>query len=161
MGGGGCRYGSGSQQQSVTAHPAADDTNSLWTVKAGFGYPACKHGDVIKSGDVIRLQHVNTKKYLHSHLHRSPLSQNQEVSAYGSSDQSDSGDNWIVEGAAKWLRGAKLRLKHKDTGAYLHSHRKAYQNPIPGQLEVCGVPSKNSQNFWHSEEGIYFAINES
>ena len=150
-------YGSGSQQQSVTAHPAANDPNSLWMVKAGHGYPGCKPGTPIRAGDVIRLQHVTTRKYLHSHHHASPLSHNQEVSAYGASDMSDTGDNWVVESKAKWVRGEKMRLKHVDTGMYLISHRKAYSNPIPGQLEVCGVAHKNSQGYWHSEEGIYFA----
>jgi MIR domain-containing protein len=44
---------------------------------------------VLKNGDTIRLQHQTTKKYLHSHLHVSPLSGNQEVSCYGPS--SDTG----------------------------------------------------------------------
>ena len=150
-------YGSGSKQQSVTAHPAADDPNSLWTIKAGFGYPGCRHGEPIEAGAVIRLQHAATKKYLHSHHFASPISGNQEVSAYGGSDHSDTGDNWIVEGRAKWIRGEKMRLKHVDTGMYLFSHRKAYSNPIPGQLEVCGVPHKNAQGYWFTEEGIYFS----
>jgi hypothetical protein len=36
----------------------------------------------VKCGSVIRLQHVATEKYLHSHHHAAPLSGNQEVSAY-------------------------------------------------------------------------------
>eukprot|EP00002_Diphylleia_rotans_P012922 TRINITY_DN2523_c0_g1_i2.p1 TRINITY_DN2523_c0_g1~~TRINITY_DN2523_c0_g1_i2.p1 ORF type:complete len:193 (+),score=23.80 TRINITY_DN2523_c0_g1_i2:65-643(+) len=75
-------YGnSGSGQQSVTGFPHNDDPNSLWLVKARHGQ-VCKNGERIKSGSVIRLEHVNTRKNLHSHNHRSPLSQSQEVSAY-------------------------------------------------------------------------------
>ncbi|MFS7940450.1 putative Mir domain superfamily protein [Helianthus anomalus] len=33
-----------------------------------------KPGDNIKSGSVIRLQHMRTRKWLHSHLHASPIS---------------------------------------------------------------------------------------
>lgn len=37
----------------------------------------------IKCGDIIRLQHLPTGKNLHSHYFQSPLSGNQEISAYG------------------------------------------------------------------------------
>lgn len=40
---------------------------------------SAKQGDAIKSGTVIRLQHMRTRKWLHSHLHASPITGNQEV----------------------------------------------------------------------------------
>merc|ERR1711991_19379 len=70
-------YGSGSGQQSVTAVPNKDDTNSLWYVRGPLGQP-CDRGTALKDGDQLRLQHVNTRRNLHSHLHRSPLSGNPE-----------------------------------------------------------------------------------
>jgi len=39
-----------------------------------------KQGDAVKSGATIRLQHMKTRKWLHSHLHASPISGNLEVS---------------------------------------------------------------------------------
>lgn len=53
-------------------------------------------GTPVTKGQTIRLFHSNTKKWLHSHLVRSPLSGQQEVSAYGSGSKSDTGDFWIV-----------------------------------------------------------------
>lgn len=50
----------------------------------------------ISKGQRIRLNHVETSKWLHSHLHKSPLTANQEVSAYGGPSQSDTGDVWTV-----------------------------------------------------------------
>lgn len=41
---------------------------------------AAKQGDSIPSGTIIRLQHMKTRKWLHSHLHASPITGNQEVS---------------------------------------------------------------------------------
>ena len=41
---------------------------------------SAKQGDTIKSGTIIRLQHMRTRKWLHSHLHASPISGNLEVS---------------------------------------------------------------------------------
>lgn len=46
---------------------------------------------------LLRLEHVKTKMNLHSHLFTSPLSGNQEISAYGDAKgEGDSGDNWTV-----------------------------------------------------------------
>lgn len=151
-------YGSGSGQQSVTGMNAVDDTNSLWLVKEAYGQPPCVRGSTFKHADTIRLQHVNTKKWLHSHLHASPLSGAQEVSCYGSAGQSDTGDNWFIEtqDGDVWGRNDKVRLRHKDTGRYLMTHRKFYQAPIPGQSEVACVDQPSAQTLWYSAEGVYF-----
>lgn len=45
----------------------------------------------IKCGAIVRLTHYTTKKNLHTHLHRSPLSGNQEVSCFGDSGEGDAG----------------------------------------------------------------------
>ncbi|KAI4379870.1 hypothetical protein MLD38_006113 [Melastoma candidum] len=65
-------YGSGSGQQSVTGFPGVDDSNSYWIVRPQPGTSA-KQGDPITSGTIIRLQHMRTRKWLHSHLHASPF----------------------------------------------------------------------------------------
>lgn len=153
-------YGnSGSGQQSVTAVSQVDDSNSLWTVLGTPRHP-CAAGDAIASGSSVRLRHVQTRKSLHSHLHKSPISQNQEVSAYGESgDAGDSGDDWFVEvvNGAVWKRGASVRFKHADTSQYLETDaRYRYGNPIPNQLEVFAVRSASANSNWATEEGIYF-----
>lgn len=53
----------------------------------------CTPGATFKKGDALRLQHTATRKWLHSHGFHSPLTQNQEVSAYGSDTESDGGMN--------------------------------------------------------------------
>ncbi|KAJ6745363.1 MIR MOTIF GLYCOSYLTRANSFERASE 39-LIKE PROTEIN-RELATED [Salix koriyanagi] len=70
-------YGSGSGQQSVTGFPNVDDANSYWPGKNA------KQGDSIGTGAIIRLQHMKTRKWLHSHLHASPISGNLEVEITG------------------------------------------------------------------------------
>ncbi|XP_027178151.1 stromal cell-derived factor 2-like protein [Coffea eugenioides] len=60
-------YGSGSGQQSVTGFPNVDDSNSYWIVRPVPDTNA-QQGDTIKGGTVIRLQHMRTRKWLHSHL---------------------------------------------------------------------------------------------
>jgi dolichyl-phosphate-mannose--protein O-mannosyl transferase len=95
------------------------------------------------------LRHANTQGYLHSHLHQSPLSRQQEVSCY---DGKDSGDNWKVEclnsGDKVWNRENPVQFVHEDTYSYLSSNSNhQFGQPIPGQLEVAAArgASKNSQ----------------
>lgn len=120
----------------------------------------CVQGTPLSTGDLVRLQHAASRRWLHSHLFSSPLSSNQEVSCFGDDDQSDTGDHWYVElddaKAARWQRDAGVRLRHKDTGAYLASHDVKYQRPIPGHTEVHGIKSKGAATLWRATEGVYF-----
>ncbi|KAM1012778.1 hypothetical protein ACFX13_043573 [Malus domestica] len=155
-------YGSGSGQQSVTGFPNVDDANSYWIVKPELETSA-KQGDSIPSGTIIRLQHMKTRKWLHSHLHASPISSNQEVSCFGGENESDTGDHWrlTIEGSGKtWKQDQRVRLQHVDTGAYLHSHDKKYTRIAGGQQEVCGVKDKRADNVWLASEGVYLPVTE-
>jgi dolichyl-phosphate-mannose--protein O-mannosyl transferase len=159
-------YGSGSGQQSVTGFPGVEDANSYWMVQIVESDSHIEHeqGDVIPNGSIIRLRHVRTRKWLHSHLHQSPISGNLEVSAFGGEEQTDTGDNWRLEIEGKgniWLRDQKVRLQHVDTKGYLHSHDKKYSHIVAGQQEVCGVMKKNADNVWSAAEGIYFPAKDS
>jgi dolichyl-phosphate-mannose--protein O-mannosyl transferase len=70
---------------------------SLWLVKEGAHSPSCDIGKPIQCGEVIRLEHTDTHKNLHSHLFKAPLSGNQEVSGFGDDNgNGDTGDNWQV-----------------------------------------------------------------
>ncbi|CAL5361607.1 unnamed protein product [Camellia sinensis] len=156
-------YGSGSGQQSVTGFPNVDDSNSYWIVRPVPDTDA-KQGDAIKSGTIIRLQHMRSRKWLHSHLHASPISGNLEVSCFGGDGESDTGDYWRleIEGSGKsWRQDQRIRLHHVDTGGYLHSHDKKYTRIAGGQQEVCGVREKRTDNIWLATEGVYLPLTES
>eukprot|EP01111_Echinosteliopsis_oligospora_P009886 TRINITY_DN2985_c0_g1_i1.p1 TRINITY_DN2985_c0_g1~~TRINITY_DN2985_c0_g1_i1.p1 ORF type:complete len:217 (+),score=67.32 TRINITY_DN2985_c0_g1_i1:101-751(+) len=154
-------YGSGSGQQSVTGVSSAADNNSLWVVKGPHG-SYCPQGKLVKNGDIIRLQHLNTRRNLHSHLHRSPHTKQNEVSCYEEGDVGDTGDHWKValrDGGDGWRREASVRFHHIDTGGYLQANPNAkYNNPIPGQIEITGVTSASKDNVWRTGEGIYFPV---
>ena len=47
-------------------------------------------------GQKIRLEHLTTARNLHSHHFSSPLSNSQEVSAFGDDGDGDTGDVWTV-----------------------------------------------------------------
>ena len=176
----GISYGSGSGQQSVTAVSVEDDSGSLWQLKEAHGTPAKALGTPVRCGDVIRMQHVTTRRYLHSHLHTSPLTNRQEVSGYGEGSHSDTGDNWRVEcSAAQQVVGStialpasshstSLSLHHVDTGKRLYSRRVdefTQQNcrgcPIIGQLEVSAnhaTPTDAHAQWSIPHSGVLFPV---
>ena len=110
------KYGSGSGQQSVTGTDVQEDVNSYWQIK-GPNEKSCTRGEPVECGATIRLQHIQSKKNLHSHHFSSPLSGNQEVSAFGDKNgDGDTGDNWtMVCSGDYWDRDDDVRLKHVDT----------------------------------------------
>ena len=64
-----------------------------------------------------------------------------------------------------WERGAKIQLKHSDTGKFLHANSKmrfdqrncGQQCPIMDQMEVSAVtPTKSVNTHWRTGQGVYF-----
>lgn len=117
------QLGSGSRQQIVTFVKDASTRSTLWWVRPGHDesnndeqeYPSgatCQLAAPVACGTRIRLTHVDTMRNLHSHEYKSPLSNQQEVTAYGQGDaKGDAGDDWIVECDGKyWKRDAVFRL---------------------------------------------------
>lgn len=154
-------YSRGSQQQSVTGFPTPEDGQSYWTVHGPADKP-CQPGDVFKKGNMVRLQHSMTRKWLHSHLFHSPLSGNQEVSAYGGDTTSDTGDVWVLQWSDKsteWRKDTKIMLHHYDTRRYLASFDYAkFGQPISGHQEVCAVDAKDKNCEWQAAEGVYMPV---
>ena len=174
---------------------AMDDPNSLWVVKGAHG-SHCAQGMPVLNGQTVRtkrvaciiyaraykripyiheciqvrLQHVKTKRNLHTHHFDSPLTKQHEVSAYGEDGEGDHLDDWMVEprGGAEWRRGANVRLKSRGTGSYLHSHAVRFDAsncggncPIMGQQEITAYHAADDENnWWASAEGVYFPVTQ-
>ncbi|KAJ3208121.1 hypothetical protein HDU82_002908 [Entophlyctis luteolus] len=99
-------YPEGSKQQQITVYPFKDE-NGAFRIKYGL---TVVNGtvverkvdklDLLRNGDIIRLEHIETEKHLHSHDVRAPVTNNEhhwEVSAYGDPSWiGDTNDNWIV-----------------------------------------------------------------
>ncbi|CAJ0964633.1 unnamed protein product [Ranitomeya imitator] len=145
----------GSGQQSVTGVETSDDANSYWRIR-GKKDGDCTRGEPIKCGETIRLTHVNTGKNLHSHHFSSPLSSNQEVSAFGDNGEGDDLDTWTVQCSdSLWEREDTVRFKHVGTSVYLTVTGEQYSHPIRGQREVHGITSANAHNYWKTMEGVF------
>lgn len=66
----------------ITTYTHKDDNNK-WLIKK---YNANEVGDVgiVKSGDLIRLEHLSTKRNLHSHKEQAPITKKHfQVTGYG------------------------------------------------------------------------------
>ena len=155
------KYGSGSGQQSVTGMSETGDVNSHWQILGPINQE-CIRGTPVKCGSIIRLMHLATKCFLHSHLMPAPLSRSQqEISCFGKqekdSESSDSGDHFkVLCNGDFWTQSDEIRLKHEDTGKFLAISGQKYSRPIAGQLEIAGISTANSrEGLWSSAEGIY------
>lgn len=140
-----------SQQQQVTAY-SDQDSNDYWLVKVQHGLSSDrKSGFPLRHNDILRLEHVATKKNLHSHFAPSPLTSQQEVTAFGTNGEGDANDNWRVEveGKGVWFEKKKIRLIHLDTKKALHSHA-GHSHPVftAGQQEVTCYDERDNNDFW-------------
>lgn len=137
----------------------------------------CQVGTPVKCNTVIRLQHVDTHKFLHSHSIPSALSGQQEISAFGSdkdkTDVTDEGDNWKVEcvdgngnSAGYWERNQRIQLKHIVTKKYLststsfkYTDHNCPHCPIVGHLEAFAREGSSVSNigntFFRAEDGVH------
>ncbi|XP_036385240.1 stromal cell-derived factor 2-like [Megalops cyprinoides] len=149
------KYGSGSGQQSVTGVESADDANSYWRIR-GKPNADCQRGAPIQCGQAIRITHMNTGRNLHTHHFVSPLSGNQEVSAFGENGEGDDLDVWMVQcSGSHWERDDAVRFKHPSTEVFLSVTGEQYGHPIRGQREVHGMTSANHNNYWKAMEGVF------
>ncbi|CAI5794586.1 stromal cell-derived factor 2 [Podarcis lilfordi] len=154
------RYGSGSGQQSVTGVTTVDDSNSYWRVR-GKTDTVCERGTPVQCGQSIRLTHINTGRNLHSHHFTSPLSGNQEVSAFGEDGEGDFLDDWTVLcGGSYWDRDSEVRFKHSSTDVLLSVTGEQYGRPIHGQREVHGMSYSSQDSYWKAMEGIFMKPSE-
>ncbi|XP_061219440.1 stromal cell-derived factor 2 [Neopsephotus bourkii] len=154
------RYGSGSGQQSVTGVSAADDGNSYWRVRAHTA-GVCERGAPVRCGQSIRLTHLGTGRNLHSHHFASPLSGNQEVSAFGEDGEGDYLDDWtVVCTGTYWSRDSEVRFQHTSTDVFLSVTGEQYGRPIHGQKEVHGMAASSQNNYWKVMEGIFMQPSE-
>eukprot|EP01106_Pelomyxa_sp_JSP_P002898 TRINITY_DN1436_c0_g1_i3.p1 TRINITY_DN1436_c0_g1~~TRINITY_DN1436_c0_g1_i3.p1 ORF type:complete len:365 (-),score=109.47 TRINITY_DN1436_c0_g1_i3:109-1203(-) len=137
-----------SGQQQVTGFASKDD-NDWWIVKGPHEGPPVPLGAPVAAGAVIRLEHVATKRNLHSHgSHPSPVTHQQEVTCYGNNGQGDANDNWKLECTGVWNLGEPVRLVHVLTNHTLHSHNVTGRVPISNQQEVTAFDKRDDNDLW-------------
>ncbi|TGJ83354.1 hypothetical protein E0Z10_g5421 [Xylaria hypoxylon] len=182
-------YPTGSQQQQITLYPHKDE-NNVWLME-NQTQPLDVNGieingthawdqaqnmteNYIKSGDVIRLYHIQTHRRLHSHDVRPPVSEQEwqnEVSAYGYEGfPGDANDLFRVEIVKKQSASGearqrlrtletKFRLVHVMTGCVLFSHKVKLPDWASEQQEVtCAKGGTVPNSLWYIESNMHPAL---
>jgi hypothetical protein len=137
------------QQMVVTAIEADDSTT--WLVKPMSDHPSLNRtNEVVKNKDLLRLEHVATRRNLHSHGHPAPINRDQqEVSAFGIAGEGDANDEWTLEAQSEvWLAGAPVRLVHRATRKNLHSHSSTHPVFSDGFQEVTCYSGRDANDLW-------------
>ncbi|XP_047131962.1 protein O-mannosyl-transferase 2 isoform X2 [Hydra vulgaris] len=86
------------EQQQITGYSHKDSNNDWMVHKPNKLYNESDPVEYVYDGDIIVLQHVMTKRNLHSHREKAPISKNlQQVSGYGENGVGDANDYWRIE----------------------------------------------------------------
>ncbi|CAN9502212.1 unnamed protein product [Ophioblennius macclurei] len=154
--------GVGAKQQQVTAY-LHKDYNNLWLVHRQDNNSQSDTPDLVRHGDIIRLEHKETTRNLHSHLHEAPLTRKHfQVTGYGINATGDANDLWQVEvcggrkgDLVKVLR-SKVRFLHRATGCVLYSSGKTLPKWGWEQVEVTCSPylKDTPSSQWNIEDHI-------
>ncbi|XP_038262630.2 protein O-mannosyl-transferase 2 isoform X2 [Dermochelys coriacea] len=158
--------GVGARQQQVTAY-LHKDLNNLWVIKkhdSNTDHLDPSHSvEFVRHGDVIRLEHKETSRNLHSHQQEAPMTRKHfQVTGYGINGTGDANDFWRIEVVGrkagkriKVLR-SQIRLTHLATGCILGSSGKTLPKWGWEQVEVTCTPYvKETPNaLWNVEDHI-------
>jgi len=146
-----------SSRQQCVGGVLRSSPETIWRVKPAHGADEEEfRGRPVSNGDKVRLEHVATRTYLHSHSdHPSPVHGQQEVTAYGIEEPGDTNDNWVVntvDGEREWSFDAPVKLVHETTNVTLHSHGGDFQ--IAGRIvqEVTGYKKRDQNDLWSALE---------
>jgi len=98
--------------------------------------------------------------WMMSTSHKSPLSNNHEVSGAKVADIAELTDQFewevVTEDGLDWSTGQPVALKNVFSGYYLQTHQHAYGRPIAHHLEVVAVPNRTAFTRWRVPQGVLF-----
>lgn len=151
----------GIQQQQVTAYSHKDENNK-WRIKHRYIVSDAnkRNLELLRNGDLIRLEHVATGRNLHSHKGRAPLTRRHyQVTCYGENGTGDANDVFQIRVPSKSIGEpikavrTVFRLVHQGVGCALHSHDQQLPKWGWEQLEVtCNPNVQHLNNLWNVEQ---------
>lgn len=159
--------GVGAKQQQVTAY-SHKDSNNKWIIKRGLAEQ--RPDDIfVRDGDLVVLEHVVTRRNLHSHFETAPITKRHyQVTCYGQDGLGDANDIWRIQKESSssvtssreddkiYTVKTRFRLIHYLTNCALHSHSKQLPKWAYEQMEVtCNPRLHDKNNFWNIEDNFY------
>lgn len=159
--------GKGPKQQQVTVYAHKDDNNHFWIKKWNEDKPNITDPatpiEYVRHGDLIRLEHVPSRRNIHSHTQPAPMSKRHyQVTGYGENGTGDANDVWRIE-----LEGgkegdivktvlSKIKFHHYFVKCVLTSTTKTLPKWGFDQGEVTCNPTVRDPNaLWNVEDNFY------
>ncbi|XP_015113145.1 protein O-mannosyl-transferase 2 [Diachasma alloeum] len=154
--------GAGARQQQITTYSHKDD-NNFWLVKKFDTEEIPPEPELVKHGDLIRLEHTITSRNLHSHKETAPISKKHyQVTGYGENGVGDANDVWKVviengkEGDVVQTVTSKLKFVHYLHHCVLTCSGKTLPKWGYSQQEVSCNPNMRDKNaLWNIEDNRY------
>ncbi|CAB4060018.1 POMT [Lepeophtheirus salmonis] len=119
--------------------------------------------DLLRHGDLVRLEHVITARNLHSHHEPAPMSKKMfQVTGYGENGTGDANDVWKVEiiggneGDAVKTVTSKIRLHHYFVKCVLTTTTKTLPKWAYEQQKVtCNPTLRDPNSMWNVEDNFF------
>lgn len=156
--------GVGARQQQITTYTHKDDNNK-WLIKPFNNVPDDdKEIKIVKSGDLVRLEHVPTRRNLHSHKEPAPLTKKHlQVTGYGENGTGDANDVWRIQilnsDPVVSAVTSKLKFVHYLQNCVLTTTGKQLPKWAYEQQEVtCNPNLRDKFAAWNVEDNIYDSL---
>ncbi|CAG5106978.1 Similar to tw: Protein O-mannosyl-transferase 2 (Drosophila pseudoobscura pseudoobscura) [Cotesia congregata] len=154
--------GVGARQQQITTYSHKDD-NNLWRVKKFDTDKLPAEPELVKHGDLVRLEHIITGRNLHSHKEIAPVSKKHyQVTGYGENGTGDANDVWKIlisngkDGDIIQTVTSKLKFVHYLHHCVLTCSGKTLPKWAYSQQEVSCNPNMRDKNaLWNIEDNRY------
>jgi len=154
--------GVGARQQQITTYTHKDDNNK-WLIKKYNTEDVSDQVEILKSGDLVRLEHVQTRRNLHSHKEPAPITKKHyQVTGYGENGTGDANDVWRViavgceDGTEITAVSAKIKFIHYLQSCVLTTTGKQLPKWGYEQQEVsCNPNLRDANGVWNVEENVF------
>ncbi|XP_016982471.1 protein O-mannosyl-transferase 2 [Drosophila rhopaloa] len=152
--------GAGARQQQITTYTHKDENNK-WLIKPHNKQRLPKDKlQILRHGDIVRLEHVATRRNLHSHSEPAPMTKKHlQVTGYGELGVGDANDAWrvmIVGGKVNetvHTVTSRLKLIHLLQNCALTSSGKQLPKWGFEQQEVsCNLNVRDKYSQWNVED---------
>lgn len=155
--------GVGARQQQVTGYSHKDE-NNRWIIKKFDSEPdPDAEVQLVRDGDLIRLEHEVTRRNLHSHSEVAPVTKRHyQVTCYGENGTGDANDVWRIQlvddeadGVVRTVT-SNFRLTHYFVSCALSCNTKQLPKWGFEQMEVTCNPNLNDRStLWNIEDNYF------
>jgi len=124
---------------------------TLWVVRPPHRLDYSQTGkNEVSNGAGIRLQHLRTGLNLHTHEKKAPITDQQEVTAFGKNGLGNHDDDWVISTRDQGSLTTQkvVLLKNIQRNTFLHSHDNKVSIGSVSFQEVTGFKGDDVNNDW-------------